>query len=319
LPATSQHGRMSAAMSICLIGNLCIDLIIRGVPRLPAWGQEVAGDEYLLASSGQTTYTAFALRALGDPVAVIGCVGGDAWGIQIRGDLESQGIDVGGLETIDGGRTALTVAAVRPDGERAFVSDFACLNRADERVIERGWQGVDRAGTVCLLGIFSWPGLSLKRSAALFRRMRRAGKATVLDTGWDPGGWQPDTLDDLRVLLAETTIFMPNLDEAAAITGSTEPAEAARRLALLGPELVVVKLGSQGSLALGAGRVIRQEAVPVSVVDTVGAGDVFNAGFLHARERGEPPDRCLRFGAATAAIYISRGRDRFPSAEEVST
>jgi ribokinase len=310
---------MAAPMSICLIGNLCIDLIIRGVPRLPAWGQEVAGDEYLLASSGQTTYTAFALRALGNPVAVIGCVGGDPWGSRIRGDLESRGVDVGGVDTISCGRTALSVAVVRPDGERAFVSDFACLNHADESVIERGWQKIDPAGTVCLLGIFSWPGLSLKRTAALFRRMRQAGKVTMLDTGWDPGGWQPDTLDALRALLAETTIFIPNLDEAAAITGSTEPVEAARRLAALGPDLVVVKLGSQGSLALSAGRVTRQEAFPVSVVDTVGAGDVFNAGFLHARERGEPLERCLRFGAATAAGYIGRRRDRFPAAEEVRT
>ncbi|MBE3063937.1 MAG: hypothetical protein IMZ69_02835, partial [Spirochaetes bacterium] len=81
--------------------------------------------------------------------------------------------------------------------------------------------------------------------------------------------------------------------------------------------LGVVKLGGRGSLALSDRRVLRQEAVPVEVVDTVGAGDVFNAGFLNARERGEPLERCLRFGAATAALYIGRRRDRFPSAEEV--
>jgi ribokinase len=208
---------------------------------------------------------------------------------------------------------------VRPDGERAFVSDFACLNRADEHVIERGWSKVDQAQTVCLLGIFSWPGLSLTRTAALFRRMRQAGKVTMLDTGWDPGGWNQETQDGLRALLSATSIFMPNLDEAAAITGSTEPVDAARRLAVLGPELVVVKLGNQGSLVLSAGRILRQAAVPVQVVDTVGAGDVFNAGFLHAREQGEPLEICLRFGAATAAVYIGRARDRFPSAEEVST
>jgi sugar/nucleoside kinase (ribokinase family) len=304
-------------MSVCLVGNFCIDLIIRGVPRMPAWGQEVAGDDYMLASSGQTTYTAFALRALGASVSVVGCVGEDAWGKQIRDDLQARGVDTAGLETIAGDRTALSVAAVRPDGERAFVSDFACLNNADESAIERGWVQVERADIVCLVGVFSWPGLSLARCATLFHRARSSGKATMLDTGWDPGGWDPATLAGLRALLAETTIFMPNEDEARAITGSDEPEQAARRLAALGPELVVVKLGSKGSLALADGNILRQEALPALVVDTVGAGDVFNAGFLYARERGHSLVRCLRFGAATAALYIGRRRDRFPSVEEV--
>jgi ribokinase len=304
-------------MGICLVGNFCIDLIIRGVPHLPQWGQEVAGEDYLLVSSGQTTYTAFALRGLGDSVSVIGCVGDDAWGRQIRADLESRGVDAEGLQTVPAGRTALSVAAVRTDGERAFVSDFACLNGAGEEAIERWWAKVDGASIVCLLGIFSWPALSLERTAALLGRARRAGRTTVLDTGWDPGGWKGATQEGLRALLAQTSIFMPNLDEAAAITGIREPEEAARRLARLGPELVVVKLGSEGSLARSGGRIVRQAAVAVDVVDTVGAGDVFNAGFLHARARGEPLERCLRFGAATAATYIGRRRDRFPSAGEV--
>ena len=305
-------------MRTCLIGNFCIDLIIRGVPRMPAWGQEVAGTDYMLVSSGQTTYTAFALRALGEPVSVIGCVGDDPWGRQIRADLEARGVDTGGLETVVSGRTALSVAAVRPDGERAFVSDFACLNSADESVIGRGWAAVQAAAIACLLGVFSWPGLSLRGSAVLFARARKAGVATMLDTGWDPCGWQPETLAALRELLGQTTIFMPNQDEAAAITGRPEPEEAARALAGLGPELVVVKMGGQGSIAFCAGRILRQPALPVDVVDCVGAGDVFNAGFLRARLRGETLEECLRFGAATAAVYISRGRDRFPSAGEVT-
>jgi len=304
-------------MSICLIGNFCIDLIIRGVPHLPAWGQEVAGNEYTLVSSGQTTYTAFALRALGEPVSVIGCVGDDAWGRQIRGDLQGQGVDTAALETVGGGRTALSVAAVRPDGERAFVSDFACLNNAGGTVIERGWEKVEQSTLACLLGVFSWPGLTLRKSAALFARARSSGTATMLDTGWDPGGWSPSTRADLAALLAETTIFMPNQDEAAAITGKTDPEEAARALAGMGPALVVVKLGSRGSIALADGRVLRQPALPADVVDTVGAGDVFNAGFLRARERRESVEGCLHFGAATAAVYISRRRERFPAAEEV--
>jgi sugar/nucleoside kinase (ribokinase family) len=306
-----------AAGGICLIGNFCVDLILRGIPRLPEWGQEVAGDEHLLASSGQTTYTAFALSALGVPVSVIGCVGEDPWGEQIRKDLQGRGVDASGLETVPGGKTALSVAAVRPDGERAFLSDFACLTYADESVIARHWDLVEGSGLTALLGVFSWPGLSLARTTPLFARALRAGRPTVLDTGWDPEGWSAPTLAALQGLLAQTSIFLPNLDEARAITGAPGAAEAARELASLGPETVVVKLGSEGSLARAGGREVWQPALPAAVVDTVGAGDVFNAGFLHARRQGRPLEDCLRAGSAAAAMYIARPRDRFPTAREV--
>ncbi len=306
-----------AAGGFCLIGNFCVDLILRGVPRLPEWGQEVAGDEHLLASSGQTTYTAFALRCLGEPVAVIGCVGEDPWGERIRHDLQMRGVEVSGLETVPGGTTALSVAAVRPDGERAFLSDFACLNHADETVIARHWDLVEASALTALLGVFSWPGLSLARTAPLFARARRAGKTTVLDTGWDPEGWTAPTLAALQGLLAQTSIFLPNLEEARAVTGAAGPSEAARALAALGPELVVVKLGREGSLARAGGREVRQPALPAEVVDTVGAGDVFNAGFLQARRQGRPLEDCLRAGSAAAALYIARPRDRFPEAAQV--
>jgi sugar/nucleoside kinase (ribokinase family) len=308
-----------AGTGICLIGNFCIDLVIRGVPRLPEWGQEVAGEESAVLASGQTTYTALALRALGVPVTVVGCVGEDPWGDKIRRELDAQGVDIRSLETANGGRTALTVAAVRPDGERAFISEFACLKTTDASLLERHRERIAAAELVCLLGVFSWPGLELERTGELFGRLRREGRSTMLDTGWDPGGWQPRTLSALRVLLRETQIFMPNLDEARAISGRESAEEAARALADLGPEVVVIKQGPEGSLALHDGRLVRQPALPAAVVDAVGAGDVFDAAFLFARNQDRPLQTCLRFGSAAAALYIARPRDRFPSADEVET
>jgi argininosuccinate lyase len=304
-------------MTYCLAGNFCIDLVIRGVAHLPEWGREVAGEDFAVLASGQTTYSALALRALGAQVSVVGCIGDDPWGAQIRRELQEQGVDARSLETAPGGRTALTVAAVRPDGERAFISEFACLKTAGAELLERHWERIAGAELACLLGVFSWPGLELERAAGLFRRLRREGRSTMLDTGWDPGGWQPRTLSGLRALLRETRIFMPNLDEARAITGQERAEEAAWALAGLGPELVVLKAGREGSLALQRGQLARQPAAPAEVVDTVGAGDVFNAGFLFARDQGRPLQACLRFGAAAAALYVARPRDRFPTAAEV--
>lgn len=302
---------------VCLVGNLCIDLIIRDVPHLPEWGREVAGSGYVQVSSGQTTYTAFALRSLGVPVKVIGCVGDDHWGRQILGDLAERGIDTRAVEVARYGKTAITVAIVRRDGERAFVSDFACLNETDESVILRQWEQIDGSDLVCLLGVFSFPGIDLARAAELFQRMRREGKTTVLDTGWDPGGWSGRTRKALRKLLNHISIFLPNLDEARTITGCEDPEGAARRLQEEGPELVVIKLGKEGSFARFRELSAHQPALPAQVVDTVGAGDVHNAGFLFAFRKGWPLEACMSFGNAAAALYISRPRDRFPGAEEV--
>jgi ribokinase len=83
--------------SVCIIGNLNIDLIIRNVPGLPSWGQEVMGTDRLQVSSGQAGYLAFALRKLGVSTHLIGNVGEDLYGKQILDDLNTAGVDTRGV------------------------------------------------------------------------------------------------------------------------------------------------------------------------------------------------------------------------------
>jgi len=306
-----------ACGSICLIGNLNMDLILRGLSTLPDWGQEVVGGGYVLAASGQAGYCAFALGALGERVAVIGTVGDDAYGRQILSALEARGVDTRGVETVPGSPTGLTVALVRKDGERAFVSDYGCLSSFTEVVARRHWQLVEKADVVCFFGLCFLPAFALEAAAELLGRAKSLGKETVLDTGWDPAGWPQAALRGLRRVLEQVTVFLPNLDEARAISGRPEAWEAARSLQELGPETVVVKLGAQGCLAVEGARRAELPALSVPVYDAVGAGDVFNAGFLYGRRRGWALEACLAFASAASALYISRPGDRFPAAAEV--
>jgi ribokinase len=108
--------------SVCVIGNLCVDLIIRGVSALPHWGQEVIGSSHALMSSGQAGYTAFALGRLGVPTSVVATVGDDLNGKKIIEDLITYSVDTDGVIIVPGGQTGITVAIIREDGERAFVS-----------------------------------------------------------------------------------------------------------------------------------------------------------------------------------------------------
>lgn len=302
--------------SICVIGNFNIDLIIRNVPRLPAWGQEVMGAEHIQASSGQAGYLAFALHRLGVPTTVIGNVGQDVYGEQILRDLERYELDTGGIEITTEAPTGITVAIVRPDGERAFVSNLGSLLAFDEQMALRHWDQTERAGIICLVGLFMFPNLGFASATRLLAKARREGKVTMLDSGWDPAQWPEATRAGFRQLLAETDIFLPNFDEAHALTGKETPEAAAIALQALGPPVVAVKCGAQGSHLLAGEFSISLPAHEVNVFDAVGAGDVFNSGFLYAIRSGLSWEICLAVGNACASLYISRSRDRFPSLSE---
>ena len=105
--------------------------------------------------------------------------------------------------------------------------------------------------------------------------------------------------------------------ETAVVAGTDDPAGGAAALADLGPALVAVKLGPEGSLARHAGEEIRRPAFPAEVADAIGAGDCFDAGFLFALWRGSGLGDALAFGNAAAAVYISRREDRFPRRDDV--
>jgi sugar/nucleoside kinase (ribokinase family) len=311
-------GPMSAYLdNVCIVGNLNVDLIISEVPRLPEWGKEVFGSSHRVVSSGQAGYLALALSRLGVPTTLVSNVGQDYYGSRLLKDLRSEGVDVSAVEVSEGSPTGVTVAIVRADGERAFVSGPGSLRDFDEQLVLRHWSHVEAARCVCLVGLFNLPALSLGAAELLMASARHSGKTTMLDTGWDPDNWSPDTVSALTELLRQVTIFMPNQDEAHAITGERDPAAAARTLLGFGPELVVVKCGAQGSFALSRSESVSLPALPVQVCDAVGAGDVFDGGFLYALSRNWPVRSCLAFGNAAASLYISRVVHRFPTSDEV--
>lgn len=301
----------------CLAGNLNIDLIIRNIPHLPSWGQEVLGDNYSIVSSGQTAYTAFALRKFDAPIKIIGNIGNDLYGKKILNDLSDCGIDIRAVETIENGKTGITVAIVRDDGERAFVSDPSSLVNFDINLLTRHLDIIQQSAYFFLMGIFFLPGLFLQDTRQILKTARGMGKVTFLDTGWDPRGWGVDTIHDLRKCLQYVDYFIPNLDEASAITAEKNPEKAAQSLLNDGVGSVVIKMGSQGSLIKTVKETIYMPAHKVAVKDAVGAGDVFNAGFVYSTLQKWPLQACLAIGTATSALYISQTEDRFPTIQKV--
>jgi len=300
------------ASKVCIIGNLNIDLIIRNVPHLPVWGQEVLGNNYILVSSGQSAYTAFALSKYEVPTSLIGNVGNDIYGEKIIKDLDQFGLDISAVEKVDEGNTGITVAIVRKDGERAFVSDPSSLDKFDRKLVERHLNLLQTADIICIVGIFFLPNFGLQEVQFVSKEAKKAGKLILLDTGWDPDNWQKNTVKDLRKMLQYVDFFIPNMDEAKAITGRNDPEQAARDLLNDGCKTVIIKLGEKGSYLLSSNSSIFFPSFSVNVYDAVGAGDVFNAGFIFGTLQDWPLEACVVFGTATSALYISKSDDRFP-------
>jgi sugar/nucleoside kinase (ribokinase family) len=147
----------------------------------------------------------------------------------------------------------------------------------------------------------------------IFRQLKTAGLTLSLDTNDDPEDRWESGLDELLGLV---DIFLPNDDEACRITGESDAESALSALARRVP-MVAIKCGKRGALVQMGNKKWEVPGQPVTPVDTIGAGDSFNAGFLAAYLRGETPDACAAFGNRTAAVSTLRhgGTESFRDAE----
>jgi sugar/nucleoside kinase (ribokinase family) len=275
-------------------GEINVDFVLQGYTEFPVPGKEVLVRDFAMVMGSATAIMAMGLARLGTPVAFVGRVGEDVFGRFCLDQLASRGIEVSRVIRGDGLQTGLTVSITHPL-DRALVTylgAIAALTGAD--VPSSSMSGLHHLHSS---SFFFQEGLR-PDFPDLFARAHAAGLTTSLDTGYDS---HEEWDGGLRETLRETDLFFPNEVELAALTGTEDPAEGLRRLEN-GQTRVVAKLGSDGAMTLEEGRVVHVPAYPVEVVDTTGAGDSFNAGFLHRWLEGAPIVECLRLGAACGAL-----------------
>jgi len=275
-------------------GELNPDLIMRDCRIFPALGKEVQVEDLELSLGSSSAICAAGLAHLGNSVTFASIVGDDFYGEFCTEALRREGVDVGQVQRRSDWKTGLTVS-ITAHGERALVTyPGAIAALTGEDLPDSLFAGYDH------LHVSSWflqdglrPGLKKRFAAA-----RRAGLTTSLDCGYDPSEtWSQHLLDTL----SEVDVFLPNESEILGITGADTVEEGIRKLEN-DRLLLVVKVGAEGCLARHRGETFRAPAWPVQVVDTTGAGDSFNAGFLHAWKRGETISDCLHFAAVCGSL-----------------
>jgi len=283
---------------VTVVGELNLDLILSGLPDELVPEREHIADRLTLTLGSSSAIFAHNLAALGSRVGFISRIGSDPLGEISQERLAAGGVDVSKVRKVHSTSTGLTVILPR----RRFRNIITYPGTMFEMCFEDLDLEYLSAARHFHLSSFYLHRALRPRMVELFKRLKAAGLTTSLDTNDDPD----DRWDGgLRELLPDVDVFLPNAREAKKIAGVDDLDAAVEKLASWVP-VIAVKLGPEGSLVRRGSEKFASAPVRVEAVDPVGAGDSFDAGFLHQYVRGADLPACLAYGNLAGAFSTTR-------------
>lgn len=284
--------------NVLIIGSLNMDLVAQA-ERLPRAGETLLGQSFATVPGGKGANQAVAAARLGGQVAMIGCVGADAYGHALRQALADEGIDCQGVRVAEDVATGIAMIVVDASSQNAIVIVAGGNGQLESTDIERFDSLLQAADVVvCQLEI-PYPVV-----AFVLQRAHEAGKTVILNpapvTGPLPSQW-----------LGWIDYLIPNETEAQAMTGLAvnsvaEAEQAASLLREAGAGKIIVTLGERGVLFADGVQSRHSPGRKVQAVDTTAAGDTFVGGFAAALARGLDESQAIAFGQAAAALSVTR-------------
>jgi sugar/nucleoside kinase (ribokinase family) len=280
---------------VVIVGEANVDVLLYGLPEMLPLERELLATGMNLSLGGSSAITAHNLAVLGTRVGLLSVTADDTFAELCLADLRSSGVDLSRVRRAQAG--AATGVSVLLQHERArrtltYIGTTALL-----RLEDLDLEYIATARHLHLASYFLQAGLRTD-VPALLALCKQAGLTVSLDPNDDPSGEWPD---DVLELLRYVDILMPNERELCRLAHEDDAECAISKLRELVPVLVV-KQGRRGAMACKGNRRLMAPEVDVDVVDAVGAGDSFNAGFLHGYLQGWELERCLRLGNITGAF-----------------
>jgi sugar/nucleoside kinase (ribokinase family) len=283
-----------ARFDVSVVGELNLDLILYGLPDELEPEKELLADDLALTLGSSSAIFAHNLAVIGNEVGFISRIGTDALGGIALERLESGGVDVSRVRRVAGPtKTGLTVILPGTSSRRILTYPGA--------MFEMGYDDLDldylQSSRHFHLSSFYLHQALRPRIAELFQQMKRAGLGTSLDTNDDPD----DRWEGLDEVLPFVDVLFVNEREAGKIAGKTDLEAAVEKLAAQ-VQVVAVKLGARGARVRRGKQEWAHPGYTVNAIDPVGAGDSFDAGFLHRYVRGADLRACLAYGNLAGAF-----------------
>jgi sugar/nucleoside kinase (ribokinase family) len=279
-------------LDIAIVGEINLDLILYGLPEQMAMERELLATGFTVTLGSSSAILAHNLAALGSHAGFITKVGKDSFGSIALARLRERGVDL--ARVVYGAESGVTL--ILPHGPQRHILTYPGT------ISELRFEDLD-LDYLASARHFHMSSLFLQRKLLphmpeLFRRMKTAGLTTSLDTNDDPDDHWAGGLEEI---FPYVDIFLPNDREVMKLSRATNLEAAIEHLA---PKVgtLIVKMGSNGAMAIRKGERFSASAVPVKVVDSVGAGDSFDAGFLHQFLKGADLQTCLAFGNLCGAL-----------------
>jgi sugar/nucleoside kinase (ribokinase family) len=284
-------------------GILVADIFVPPMVALPKAGELRATEDFLLDTGGCAANVATGLARLGVGCAVNGRVGSDVFGDFIIADLNAKGVDTSAIHKSATIGTSKTVVLPVVGEDRRFIHTFGA--NAEFTSADIALDTIPPGGLLYLGGFLIMPSLDAGSVAEQFRAARDRGITTVLDVVV-PVGSGDASMRLLEQLLPHTDYFLPNDEEAHALTGLSDPLEQAKRFLAAGCGTALITQGKGGTLLLSGTQRFEAGVFPIDFVDGSGSGDAFAAGFITGMTEQWDMARTLSFASAVGGSACTK-------------
>ncbi|HEX9652864.1 MAG TPA: carbohydrate kinase family protein [bacterium] len=297
---------------ILVVGELNVDLILSEIPVRPQLGKEILAGAMSLVLGSSSAILASNIATLGARTAFLGKLGCDDFGDFVLDCLEQKAIGTNYVARDEKTRTGATIILNYPDDRYMITHKGAMDELTIDDVKPEHLRG---ARHLHLSSYYLQDGIR-KDCPTLFKRAKDLGLTTSFDTNWDP---EEKWGQEIFAVLKYVDVFLPNHTEALLISRQKTIESALESLSAYA-QIVVIKSGRDGAVAKQSQQIIKSAAIKVEPVDTVGAGDSFNAGFLFKFLHSADLQQCLDFGNLCGALSVTRagGTAAFSNKEQIS-